>query len=258
MSTHSPTIVALLPPEAIRVLEEAPSGKNRVIVATHPQVAFNRLGHTSSQKIIIAVEDALLGALVKFAMHQLDIGEREAIKLYIPPGGSSGILMYEIPSWIKEGRDIYVFLDGDLKPKNELPNPTNMSQTAIISFYSDLIKQWKVTPNHISMSDASAIAQYLTWVRSRVRFLDAVGPEMVLLEAMIGTEQAHLRAKNNQQAKKALIEEFKCNNHDTDANGLVSSVSFILRNDNQYVQELLVNLREFLKGNAEFKKCQSP
>jgi len=260
MSTHSPTIVACLPPQAIRILEEAPSGRNRVVVATHPQVAFNRLGHTPPQKITIAIEDTLLEALVKFAMHRLDVGEREVIQLYIPPGGSSGILMHEIPSWIKEGRDIYVILDGDQKPKDEFPDPTNMSPAAINTLFSELTKYWRVNPMHTPASDPKTVSQYLTWVRNRVRFLTAECPEMVLLEALIGSDQAHLRAKNNLEAKTALIEEFKLGNHATDAKALANSVSFILQNDsnNKYIQGLLANLREFLKDHAEFKKSRSP
>lgn len=74
LSTHSPSIVRMLPSKAIKVLEEGPTGRMRVVDNTHPQVAFNRLGHIPDNVLLIAVEDQLLAVLLRVAMKLLDPG----------------------------------------------------------------------------------------------------------------------------------------------------------------------------------------
>ena len=74
----------------------------RVVENTHPQVAFNRLGHVPDNVLLITVEDQLLAVLVRVAMKLLDPGEAEIIRLHIPTSGANSILKYNIPTWMSD------------------------------------------------------------------------------------------------------------------------------------------------------------
>jgi len=112
-STHSPTLIEGMPPKAIKAMEESLSGRMQPVEVTHPQVAFNRLGHVEKDQVVVTVEDDLLCALVEVAMIDLDPGEMEAIRLYVPPAGASDIFKSLIPNCMYEERDIFFVVDGD-------------------------------------------------------------------------------------------------------------------------------------------------
>jgi predicted ATPase len=253
ISTHSPTIVKMLPIKAVKVLEENTSGRMRIVENTHPQVAFNRLGHIPDKMLLITVEDQLLCTLVKIAMKLLDKGEAEAISLHVPPSGADSILKYNVPTWLGDKSNVYVLLDGDKKPKKELPNPDALSEAEQKQLVKDIRETLGITPMECSEGNPEPAASYVRWVRDRLRFLDAICPEFVVLAEMIGEEKARKRAKTNEEAKAALVAELEANELDTNAEAINHFAQFRLvsvKDKNKYILGLRDILREFLAHHA--------
>ncbi|MGY4432829.1 putative ATPase [Bradyrhizobium sp. F1.13.1] len=248
MSTHSPTMVDLLPTRAIQLLEETDGAKCRIVPVTHPQVAFNRLGRAVGNFLNIAVEDELLRAIVELALLHLDEGERETIRLHTPPAGASSILAHDIPVWISSKQHFYVILDGDQAV--QYPDFNAMTQTEIDALPAWIQGNFGTSPDHLGSDPAQALL-YLKWASDRLRFLNAVCPELVLLRALVGSPDLEL---TNEQAKSKLIEEMKSRGHKTDAASLCANVSFIIANkgaENEHVQHLAGVLREFLQHHSK-------
>jgi len=255
ISTHSPTLVNLLPTKAVRVLEENAAGQARVVDVSHPQVAFNRLGHVAHGKITVAVEDELLRALTEMAMRLLDPGERQAIELYVPPAGADNILTAVIPTWLDERRDVYVIIDGDQNPNMPLPDPDEMTPAERKQLGTLIYKMFKVYPLHVSDGHEEPASSYLKWVSRRVRYLNAVCPEQVLLEAYVGEGTAAPSANDNQLAKKALVAALEVDGHMTTAEALKNSTTFIINKGgggatNKHVLHLKSILQEILADHA--------
>jgi predicted ATPase len=247
MSTHSPTIVDLLPTKAIQLLEETDGAKCRIVPVTHPQVAFNRLGRAVGNFLNIAIEDELLRAIVDLALLHLDEGERETIRLHTPPAGASSILAHDIPVWISSKQHFYVILDGD--QAIQYPDFNTMTQAEIDGLPAWIQENLGTSPDHFGSDPAQALL-YLKWASDRLRFLNAVCPELVLLRALVGSPDLEL---TNEQAKSKLIRELESRGHKTDAASLSASVSFIIANkgaENEHVKHLAGVLREFLQHHS--------
>lgn len=254
ISTHSPTLVNLLPKNAIKVLEENSLGQARVVDVSHPQVAFNRLGHVAHGKMTVAVEDELLRALVEMAMRMLDPGERQAIELYVPPAGADNILTAVIPTWLNDGRDAYVIIDGDQNPNAPLPDPDSMAPAEKKKLGTLIYKLFKVRPLHVSDDHEEPASSYVKWVSRRVRYLNAVCPEQVLLEAFVGEAAAMPSLNNNQLAKLALVSALASHGHATTADALKNATTFIIKNggaQNKHILHLKGILLEFLADHGK-------
>jgi energy-coupling factor transporter ATP-binding protein EcfA2 len=253
ISTHSPTLVNLLPTKAIKVLEENSFGQARVVDVSHPQVAFNRLGHVTEGKITVAVEDELLRALTAMAMRMLDPGERQAIELYVPPAGADNILTAVIPTWLNDGRNAYVIIDGDQNPNALLPNPDDMAPAGRKKLGTLIYQMFNVRPLHVSDGHEEPASSYIKWVSRRVRYLNSVCPEQVLLEAYVGEAAAAPSANDNQLAKAALVAALANDGHSTTAEGLKNATTFIIKDGgatNKHVLHLKDILQEILADQA--------
>ncbi|AVO54383.1 ATP-dependent endonuclease [Ectopseudomonas mendocina] len=248
-STHSPTIIEGMPAKSIKAMEESPTGRMKAVDVTHPQVAFNRLGHMDENKITVVVEDDLLSSLVEIAAIDLDPGEREAIKLYIPPAGASDIFKNLIPSSIHEKRNIFFIVDGDQEIQEDLEEVEDLGDKHLNKLYKIVIKALECEPSYISAEDFKAQRAYLIWLRDRVVCLDTICPELVLLRDILGAEQANKKAKTNQQAKDRLKEEVIKMHFKHDASGLRSLMQFRItpqKDNNSSVVELRKALKKFL------------
>ncbi|WP_151445814.1 ATP-binding protein [Lacisediminimonas profundi] len=253
LSTHSPTLVNLLPKKAVKVLEENQLGQARVVDASHPQVAFNRLGYVAHGKLTLAVEDELLRSLVEMAMRMLDPGEQQAIELYVPPAGADNILTSVVPTWLSDKRDAYVIIDGDQDPKVPLPDPDNMTPAERKKLGGRIYELFKVKPLHVKDGHEEPASSYVKWLSRRVRYLSAVCPEQVLLEALVGEEKAAPSADNNKLAKEALISALMTDGHPTTADALKVATTFIIKNGgvkNKHILHLKGILQEFLADHS--------
>lgn len=252
ISSHSPTLVNLLPPAAVKILEETQDGKTQIVAVNHTEAAFNVLGHQSKDKITVVVEDALLTALVQMAAKRLSAGDQAALTFHTPATGADNILTYDIPGWLAEKRNVFVILDGDQKPVDAI-DLDDFTDKEKLNLGTLTHKIYKVRPIHVKDGHPEPALSYLKWVRDRVHFLNAVCPEQVLFEKLVGVDKAKSSANNNQLAKKNIVAELESRGHATDANALRASVSFIIDNGgagNPYIEALTVTLSDIIKFDA--------
>jgi hypothetical protein len=111
-----------------------------------------------------------------------------------------------------------------------------------------------VKPLHVGDGKEEPALSYLKWVEDRVRFLSAVCPEQVLLEQLVGAEEAKDSASDNKLAKANLIARLEKDGHPTDAQALKVHVGYILPNGgrgNPYIEKLVLTLRDIIKFDVE-------
>jgi energy-coupling factor transporter ATP-binding protein EcfA2 len=242
ISTHSPSIVNLLPTKAIKVLEETASGRNVILPVSHPNVAFNRLGHTAHEKILLVVEDILLFSLVEMALKSLDEGERNSFQVFVPPGGANSILTHLIPQFIFEERNAFIILDGDKKPATLLPDKQHTTPADFSKAIKNILKEMETRPLH--MADEVEQEKYLQWVSKRVGYLDATCPEQVVLEALAPGKASQWQALTNQQAKSNLVKEMLASDFAVQMQEINTAAKFIIKPENT----IIVSLKEALLG----------
>jgi hypothetical protein len=132
----------------------------------------------------------------------------------------------------------------------QYPDFNAMTQTEIDALPAWIQSNFGTSPDHLGSDPAQALL-YLKWASDRLRFLNAVCPELVLLRALVGSPDLEL---TNEQAKSKLIEEMETRGHKTDAASLCANVSFIIANkgaENEHVQHLAGVLREFLQHHSK-------
>jgi len=246
MSTHSPTVVNLLPTKAIRVIGENADGRFDISTVTHPQVAFNRLGHVHPEKTILVVEDQLLLEFVEIALSALDDGERAAFQTYIPPGGADSILNYEVPMLIGQRRKAAIILDGD--QARDLPDIQKLT-TAEVEELPRRLKELRLKPMHMA-SSPEKVKFYIDWLNKNQILLEAICPEILILEQLTDSDHAS-KYKTNEDAKGALVETLYKQKRKTDAvfiNSLPSAYWSATGLSHPAINALTLALRGKLRG----------
>ena len=113
ISTHSPTIVRPLPPEAIHVLALNSNGEVSAYRDVPPDEAFFVLGHPVENKIQIVVEDGLSKLLLEAVA--LTVSEQFAARFQMEfrPGGESGMKRDASTLMLDHDRNVHFVYDGD-------------------------------------------------------------------------------------------------------------------------------------------------
>lgn len=155
---------------------------------------------------------------------------------------------------MSDHQDVYVLLDGDQTPDVPLPDPDTLPIADQQQLGQKLQDGFGVLPHGCSAGKAEPAASYVRWVRSRLRFLDAVCPEFVVLAALVGDDEAAKRAATNEEAKAALVAELTSMELDSDAdfiNRFAQITLMPVREQNKYILALKSVLQEFLAHHAK-------
>lgn len=183
ISTHSPSIVRKLPPDAIKVLTmDATSGK---VALTHqsslPEEAFFHLGEPMPDKITVLVEDVLAQSIVKRAL--LPSGEAIANMFDIRyfPGGSQTLWSKYVPTFAAEDRQrLVVLFDGDIRPTKEMLDPASISAAEEEKLITEIQRITGIDiefPSDGGASGGNVVQQnemrrkFMAWTKSHVSYL---------------------------------------------------------------------------------------
>jgi len=123
ISTHSPTLVSNLPPEAIKVMcIDQVSKKIKILPKSFPEEAFEVIGNTNGTKLMIYVEDALAKVIIDVFIHKFKQELSNSIEVKFVPGGADTIMKNFVSgASVREAKkEIYIF-DGDKHYKNRNP-----------------------------------------------------------------------------------------------------------------------------------------
>lgn len=120
ISTHSPTMIDNLPPEAIKVMYVDPTDNRiRILPKSFPEEAFEIIGTTNAHELKIYVEDALSKVIVDVYINRFAVHLANLIKVEVIPGGAGTIMRNFVSSSAvrSESNVVYLF-DGDQKMHN--------------------------------------------------------------------------------------------------------------------------------------------
>ena len=126
ISTHSPSIVRKLPPDAIKVLTMDKDNEKVTLLhqSSLPEEAFFHLGEPLPDKITVLVEDVLAQAIVKRALLPLGEAAASVFDVRYHPGGSQTLWSkYVVAYAVENRRKLLVFFDGDKRPNTEMRDP---------------------------------------------------------------------------------------------------------------------------------------
>jgi predicted ATPase len=194
ISTHSPTFVQLLPPEALVVLEETEFG-----IAPRPgptkDSAFERLGFVEKNKITILTEDKLLEALTNRAIRaNWKKSLRDRVKVVAADVGVSEMLSNQARAHLQANSPVVMVLDGDQKSVADIFNQdisemtTKQKKSAIV----------KLKDFHVSMVGSDAVSEeaciehfekWMSWCKEHVVLIDSVCAEKVFLTILSPNHQ---------------------------------------------------------------------
>ncbi|NMD97429.1 ATP-binding protein [Rhodococcus sp. BL-253-APC-6A1W] len=197
ISTHSPSIVEELPPDAIKLLSPDPATGSVSLISdeTHPSDAFFHIGHTSGLKNKrIMVEDALSAEIVSRAitLHCEDL--RGTIEPVIFPGGADSLVKHSLPTLaLAKSSDAVMLLDGDQRidgadwsvcdstpATGEHRETWEKHATALLG----CVPQHFANSKNGSSDDDSVVKnlrEILLWARDNIYYLDGKVPEAAIL-----------------------------------------------------------------------------
>lgn len=127
ISTHSPSIIEDLPPSAIKVFSQLPSGKFNVKNGITPAEAFFHLEQNSTRKILI-MEDLLAKAIICGVLKNLGSATESLFQVDFYTGGASVIKHHFLNVYSNGGEhNKFIIFDGDQKKVEEHFNPSQVT-----------------------------------------------------------------------------------------------------------------------------------
>ncbi len=234
ISTHSPTFVQLLPPEALVVLEETATGVAPRLSPTKAS-AFERLGFIEKSKITILTEDKLLEALTSRAIRANWAKPlRDQVNVVAADVGVSEMLSNQARAHLQANSAVIMVLDGDQKPVEDIfkQDPAEMTDKEKRS----AIK--KLGELHVSMVGSNAVLdgtaighfeEWMKWCKEHVTLIGSVCAEQVFLALLCPShELLNQPSAKNAQFKDAVKTQLRKRGGDASAEAQYQVFNFLL------------------------------
>lgn len=197
MSTHSPSLAAGLPPQAIKVFGFDVSKQRVVLVANgcSPTEAFAHLGHTTSgpTRPRLIVEDELAAEMVKASLRRHGPTRLDNLDIVPFPGGADGIVKNVLPTFAMTGVEkAGILLDGDQLPtkamaSRSIEKDANTAKAAddLVALHAIWNEQFHKTPPNLHSDsdrgrDVETLHACILWANDRLGFLPGRTPEEVI------------------------------------------------------------------------------
>jgi len=211
ISTHSPAMVRKLPPKAIKVFVQDPSGEVSVPVqeATHHEAFFN-LGEPIDNKIYLVTEDKLAAEILRRSLRIGGDAQLSKYEVVSYPGGASSLWMRHAPIYAAENRkDMFIVFDGDMRPSNPIPDPATIAESDNPNL-GTIIKAFtgsEITFAYDGSSGGGNLEQlygiqraFISWAHAQVRYLPGTDcPESFVLRNLTTDS---FQASTSKQAKQ--------------------------------------------------------
>ncbi len=198
IATHSPTIVELLPEQALVVLDETPEGTTVNSRATKSS-AFYRLGQPDPDKINILTEDKLLLAYAERVKEQISQEIQPRISINAAVTGASEMLSHQVPAFMASNSKVILILDGDQQPFIDLisQNPDSLSPDELQALTDNLKTKCNVT----IVGTNPDVPAYMRWCKQHIVVIPQVCPEQIFFELLNPDANASAGAVTNKQYK---------------------------------------------------------
>lgn len=201
-STHSPTLLRDLPPDAIKVFkfDDVTSTTQVPRQDWVAEEAFYHLGEKPAGVVTVVVEDSLAEAIVRRALAGSDIGKKALFDVKHYPGGAETLWAYYVPIFCSERRrDLLVLMDGDKTPPAPGKTPAEVAGMTLGELDGEIRRITGVKVNfNVDGNGAGDPDQklrlrreFIEWVASSVRYLPGDTPEQYIWsKADLTDEQA--------------------------------------------------------------------
>jgi predicted ATPase len=204
ISTHSTTLVQLLPPSALVVLDDTPKGIAPREFPTKDS-AFDRLGATQfeKEKITILTEDRLLKALVDRSILKLPKSYRKKFRVIPSELGASEMLSNQVRAHVQANAKLLMVLDGDQSPVRDIfeLDPDELSSNKKKEIIEDLKKH-----NVSIIGSITDLEGWMRWCKEHIILIDKICPEQILLRLI---DPANFLLEDKQATNKKFKEAVK-------------------------------------------------
>ncbi|MFD2792916.1 ATP-dependent endonuclease [Promicromonospora vindobonensis] len=234
MSTHSPSLAAGLPPQAIKVLGFDTNRQRVVLLADgcSPTEAFAHLGHTTAgpTRPRLIVEDELAAEMVRASLRRHATTKLDTLEIVPFPGGADGIVKNVLSTLALAGvQKAGILLDGDQLPTTASTACDVKSGADAAKAASDLdglkriwAEQFHKTPPNLHSNsgggtNVKTLHLFLLWADDHLGFFPGRTPE----EA-IATAANLARAEPGRDWKAFWVDKVKSDLHLT-ANEVVTA-----------------------------------
>ena len=157
VSTHSPTLIRDIPPEALKLLELQENQQVRIKENLTYHEIFDGIGHREEGPNTIYVEDDLVKTIVEIYLKQQHPNLFEKIKIFVIPGGAKTIIKnYISPFCFSERSDSFFLLDGDQNFIHKYDEDISAISKAWINDSSD-----KVNPSLVAGQSESVLHEII-------------------------------------------------------------------------------------------------
>lgn len=193
LTSHSPSVVAGLPKEAIKVFFQKPSdGRFMVKQNLSPEEAFFYIEFNLKNKRNLIVEDILAKKIIENVLKKMGDETYNLFNVEYNPGGETVIKKEFIPVYCRSGNSLnFVLLDGDQRPEIDDLDWRNLSLSKLnIDFLKGFIKE--ITGVDVKFSVDSGkdgtrddqhielLKKYLDYYKSNVYYLPKQIPEDII------------------------------------------------------------------------------
>lgn len=260
-TTHSPTIIKYLPPEAIRLFTKTSREKSFSIKENVSSlVAFSEFGEPIAQRKNIFVEDETAKLIIEKVLETSPDLTPDAFHVLFTPGGASDLMSSTIPNIMYSPQNMFVIFDGDqnhssdelnykkihLEKIND-PNKYNAELKRIIFGLTGInTNNIRFAKNSGSNKDEEnkILLRFLTFFDSNVHFLPQMIPEDIIWNI-----ETNLPLFQNNKEKLSEIDSDTTMNS---KNKLFSYAKFLSNDDEQEARQLYpVLLTQLIKNFAE-------
>jgi predicted ATPase len=201
ISTHSPTLAAALPQQAIKVFGFDTTRQRVVLVANGCSAteAFAHLGHTTtaSSRPRLIVEDELAAELVRASLRRHNPTKLDALDIVPFPGGADGIVRNVLSTVALAGVGrTSILLDGDQQPATASTSRdvkadadaslAHRDKPAMLALWSE---EFHKTPPHLHSDsgggrDPENLHACINWARQHLGYLPGKTPEEAIAKAV--------------------------------------------------------------------------
>jgi len=191
ISTHSPSIIEELPPNAIKVFSLLPSGKFNVKNEITPDEAFYHLEQTNPARKTIIVEDLLSKQIIDGVLRELGQATASLFNVTFYTGGESVIKEHFISVYSHANeRNKFIVFDGDQRHAHFNPDSIVAAEQTNERYQQEIQNQTGVNvkfypdgnPNAGARADQEKVLRekYLKFYLRNVSYLPLSVPEEII------------------------------------------------------------------------------
>ncbi len=262
LTSHSPAIVEELPKEAIVLLHQTPDGCFSPKCSIEPELAFQYIGHTNTEKPKIIVEDNAATELLTACMALYDREATKSIDIVYHAGGAKDILKEAVVLSRLDSQNTYIMLDGDMY-KTDIPDATEISTAELDAKIKEITTIDSTSFDFLADGGSKEKKEaqlenekrrYITFLKSHLFFFPTNDPEEIMWNASSYPKPDFDEVDYKKRLALWAKEEVGNNCTSSDIENCRKRLCNKLDNENENIKKCIEVLKIILNGNEVSKK----